>query len=81
MQTDGEVIYHCFIRLKNERFFYRSTYGYVGIGYWNGFKLHYDTKMTTTWTIGGNFYWPRYNTQFSLKGERYLLGEKVSSLK
>ena len=32
--------------------------------------------MTTTWTIGGNFYWPRYNTQFSLKGERYLLGEK-----
>jgi hypothetical protein len=26
--------------------------------------------------VGGNFYWPKFNTQFTLKGERYLLGEK-----
>ena len=65
-----------FYPFKDERFSIEARIGYVGIGYWNGFKLHYDTKMTTTWTIGGNFYWPRYNTQFSLKGERYLLGEK-----
>jgi hypothetical protein len=29
-----------------------------------------------TWTLGANFYWPQYNTQFSLKGEQYLMGEK-----
>lgn len=65
-----------FYPFKDERFSLEGRFGYVGVGYWNAFKLHYDTKMTTTWTIGGNFYWPRYNTQFSLKGERYLLGEK-----
>ena len=65
-----------FYPFRDKRFSLEGCIGYVGIGYWNGFKLHYDTKMTTTWTVGGNFYWPRYNTQFSLKGERYLLGEK-----
>ena len=65
-----------FYPFRDKRFSLEGRIGYVGIGYWNGFKLHYDTKMTTTWTVGGNFYWPRYNTQFSLKGERYLLGEK-----
>ena len=60
-----------FYPFKDERFSIEARIGYVGIGYWNGFKLHYDTKMTTTWTIGGNFYWPRYNTQFSLKGIKF----------
>ena len=64
------------LKEKGVRFEMIRHFRYASIGYWNGFKLHYDTKMTTTWTIGGNFYWPRYNTQFSLKGERYLLGEK-----
>lgn len=61
---------------KDERFSIDARIGYVGIGYWDGFRLHYDTKMKTTWSVGGNFYWPKYNTQFSLKGEQYLLGEK-----
>ncbi len=61
---------------KDERFSVDARIGYVGVGYWNGFHLHYDDRMKTTWSIGGNFYWPRYNTQFSLKGEKYLLGEK-----
>ncbi len=62
--------------LKDERFSVEGRIGYVGIGYWDGFHLHYDDKMRTTWSVGGNFYWPKYNTQFSLKGEKYLLGEK-----
>lgn len=61
---------------KDERFSLEGRIGYVGIGYWDGFKLHYDTDFSLTWTLGANFYWPKYNTQFSLKGEQYLMGEK-----
>lgn len=60
----------------DERFSLEGRLGYVGIGYWDGFKLHYDTDMSLTWTIGANFYWPRYNTQFSLKGEQYLMKDR-----
>ena len=61
---------------KDERFSMDVRIGYVGVGYWNGFHLHYDDKMKITWSVGGNFYWSKYNTQFSVKGEKYLLGEK-----
>lgn len=61
--------------LKDERFSLEARIGYVGIGYWNGFKLHYDSDMSINWSFGGNFYWPRYNTQFSLKAHKFLLGE------
>ena len=61
---------------SDERFSLEGRLGYVGIGYWDGFKLHYDTDMSLTWTIGANFYWPRYNTQFSLKGEQYLMKDR-----
>ena len=60
----------------DERFSLEGRLGFVGIGYWDGFKLHYDTDMTWTWTVGANFYWPRYNTQFSLKGEQYLMKDR-----
>ena len=60
----------------DERFSLEGRLGFVGVGYWDGFKLHYDTDMTWTWTVGANFYWPRYNTQFSLKGEQYLMKDK-----
>ena len=60
----------------DERFSLEGRLGYVGIGYWDAFKLHYDTDMTWTWTVGANFYWPRYNTQFSLKGEQYLMKDR-----
>lgn len=60
----------------DERFSLEGRLGYVGIGYWDGFRLHYDTDMNLTWTIGANFYWPRYNTQFCLKGEQYLMKDR-----
>ena len=56
----------------DERFSVMGRVGYTGVGYWDGFKLHYDTEMTWTWTVGGSFYWPQYNTQFNLKVEQYL---------
>ena len=60
----------------DERFSIEGRMGLTAIGYWEGLHLHYDTDFSTTWSLGGNFYWPQYNTQFSLKGEQYLMGEK-----
>ena len=65
-----------FYPFKDERFSVEGRIGSVAVGYWDGFNLHYDTDFSLTWTLGGNFYWPKYNTQFSLKGEQYLMGEK-----
>lgn len=65
-----------FYPFKDERFSAEGRIGSVAVGYWDGFNLHYDTDFNLTWTLGVNFYWPRYNTQFSLKGEQYLMGEK-----
>ena len=65
-----------FYPFKDERFSLEGRIGSVAVGYWNGFNLHYDTDFSLTWTLGANFYWPQYNTQFSLKGEQYLMGEK-----
>lgn len=65
-----------FYPFKDERFSVEGRVGSVAVGYWDGFRLHYDTDFSLTWTLGANFYWPRYNTQFSLKGEQYLMGEK-----
>ena len=51
--------------------------GYTGAGRWDGFKFQYDPSLwRVTWSLGGNFYWPRFNTQFTLKAEQYLLKEK-----
>lgn len=58
------------------RFSLEGRVGLTGIGYWDGFNIYYDKDMIYTWTVGANFYWPEYNTQFSLKGEQYLLGER-----
>lgn len=60
---------------KDERFAAIARVGYTGIGYWQKFKLHYDPSMMFTWTVGGSFYWPKYNTQLIAKCERYLRGE------
>jgi hypothetical protein len=64
-----------FYPFKDERFSLEGRIGAVGIGYWDGFSLHYDKDLELTWTLGTNFYWPKYNTQFCLKGEKYLMGE------
>lgn len=61
---------------KDERFSVMARVGYTGIGYWDGFSFHYDTDKVWTWTLGASFYWPAYNTQFSLKTEQYVLGDR-----
>ena len=62
---------------NDERFSLLARIGYTGTGYWDGFKLHYDpSTWVATWSFGGSFYWPRFNTQFTLKAEQYLMKEK-----
>lgn len=62
-------------RFKDERFSLLGRLGITGSGYWDAFVYHYDPTMTLTWTVGGSFYWPLYNTQFNLKLEQYLRKE------
>lgn len=61
---------------KDERFSIEGRLGYTGWGYWKGFRFKYNEDYQWTWSVGANFYWPQYNTQFSLKAEQYLMGEK-----
>lgn len=61
--------------LKDERFSLEARVGYTGSGYYDNWSYNYGKIWRLTGSIGGNFYWPKYNTLFSLKGERYLLKE------
>lgn len=65
-----------FYPFKDQRFSAEGRFGYVGFGYWNGFKFRYNEQYTGYWSVGGNFYWPKYNVQFKLRAEQYLLKEK-----
>lgn len=70
------IDFEVFRPFKDERFSLEARAGYTGWGYWDGFKHYYNGQYQWTWSAGGNFYWPRYDVSFSLKGEQYLLGEK-----
>lgn len=70
--VDAKVFYP----FRDERFSLEGRFGYVGYGYWHGFKFRYNKQYTTYWSVGGNFYWPRYNTQFKVRAEQWLLKEK-----
>ena len=61
---------------KDERFSIEAQIGYTGWGYWDGFSLKYNDQYQWTWSVGGNFFWPRYDVQFGLKAQQYLLGER-----
>ena len=65
-----------FYPFKDERFSLEGKFGYVGYGYFHGFSFIYNKEYTDYFSIGGNFYWPQYNTEFKLKVEQYLLKEK-----
>jgi hypothetical protein len=61
---------------KDQRFRAEARLGLVKFGYWDGFKFKYNGESTTYWSVGGDFYWPQFNTQFKLRGEQYILKEK-----
>lgn len=70
---DGRVKY----QFKDPRFNIEGRLGRTGTGFWDGFHYHYDKEhLDWTYTAQANFYWPRYNTQFSLGYQKWLLGDR-----
>ncbi len=61
---------------KDERFFAEGRIGYTGYSAFENWRWQVGNLKRLTWNIGGGFYWDQYNTQFSVKLEQYLLGEK-----
>ena len=70
----GEI--SLFYPFKDQRFSLEGKLGHVGFGYFHGFRFLYNKEHTSYFSVGGNFYWPQYNTEFKLKAEQYLLKEK-----
>ena len=68
----GEVrVSHPF---KDDRFKVEAKYGFVGVGLFEDFShFKYSKETIHYWSVGGDFYWPYYNTQFKLRLEQYLL--------
>lgn len=60
---------------KDERFSVEGRASVLGVGYWNGFKLHCNSDMRFHWSLGTNFYWNKFNTLFKLQAQRFLMGE------
>ena len=58
--------------LRDERFSLEARLAYTGKGEFDNWAFYHGKEWTFTGNIGANFYWPLYNTQFSLKAERYL---------
>lgn len=71
--ADLELKHVC---LWDERFSVEGRVGMTATYRWDGFECGYSTKRRYIWSIGGSFYWPRYNVQLTAKAEQYLLGEK-----
>ncbi|MDR0977118.1 MAG: hypothetical protein LBL78_05140 [Prevotellaceae bacterium] len=61
---------------RNERFSIDARMGYTGLSRFENWRWKVSPLKRLTWSVGGNYYWTRYNTQLSLKAEQYLLGEK-----
>lgn len=58
--------------LSDERFSLFAETGVVGIGYSDKLnKFYYNGEQCFVFSTGLDFYWPRYNTQFKVRGERY----------
>ena len=60
---------------KDERFWLDARLGYTGRGYFDNWAFYHGTKWTLTGSLAASAYWPKYNAQFTLKGERYLMEE------
>lgn len=61
--------------LKDERFAIEGRLGYTGRGYFDHWSYYHGKQWALTGSLGMSAYWPKYNTKFNIRGERYLLGE------
>lgn len=62
--------------LPNERFSLLANASYVGTLFWSGFHAYYYSEMYMCWMFGGSYYWPKYRTQFILKAQQFIYGDR-----
>lgn len=60
---------------NNERFYVGARIGYTWRGMFDKWAYYHGKKWTLIGDIEGSYYWPKYNTQFSLRAERFLMEE------
>lgn len=59
----------------NERFSLDTQLGLLSNYYWKGFKFRYGKELNFRWNMAANYYCPSLGTQFTLRLQRFLLGE------
>lgn len=47
----------------------------LGLCYYDGFILHFDNKVSPYWSLGAGAYWPKLETTFQMKVEKFLLND------
>ena len=66
-----EMMYY----FPNERFSLDVQLGVLANCYWEGFKFHYSRDMYFRWNVAANYYCPPLGTQFTLRLQKFLLGD------
>lgn len=61
--------------LPDEHFWLTARLGYTCRGYWENWAYSHGKQWATNGHVGIHYYWTKYNTQFSLKGERFLASD------
>lgn len=64
-----------FIPKKDERFSIEARIGLTGTSRFVNWRWKVSPLNLFTWSVGGSFFWDRYNTQFKLALEQYLQKE------
>lgn len=61
---------------KDPRFALDGEFALTGTSWFNNWRWKVGKMNTITWSVGGSFYWPKYNVQFDLHLQQYLLSER-----
>lgn len=66
-----EMIYY----FPNERFSIDTQLAMLANCYFDGFIFKFDNRPYFRWNVAANYYWPLAQTQFTLRAQRFLLGD------
>ena len=61
---------------KDPRFMLDGEIAWTGSSRFENWRWKRGDLKRLTWSLGGSFYWPQYNTKFDLHLQQYLLHEK-----
>jgi len=61
---------------KDPRFSLDGEVAYTGNSWFDHWRWKVGKMNTLTWSLGGSFFWPRFNVKFDLHLQQYLLGER-----